>query len=124
MSDQGMAKIGKQFYSFREVAREVGEPTSTIRYWEQEFDGVSPRYSPGGTRRYRREDVDRLRLIRHLLKERKLTIQGAKEELTQRGSSLERRQEALDRLRVALESLRTLQSALATKPNEQISNDN
>lgn len=109
-----MAKGEKHFYSLREVAREVGEPTSTIRYWEQEFDGVNPRYSPGGTRQYRREDVDRLRLIRLLLRERKHTIPGAKEELARNGSALERQMDCLDRLRSALSGLRQLQDVLTT----------
>lgn len=112
MLSKSMAKTGKQFYSFKEVAREVGEPTSTIRYWEQEFDGINPRFSPGGTRRYRPEDIERLRLIRHLLKERKLTIPGAKEELRKRGSSLERKHEALTRLRAALADLKALQASM------------
>lgn len=108
-----MAKGEKQFYSTREAAREVGEPRSTILYWEQEFDGISPRFSPGGTRGYRREDIDRLRLIQYLLKVRKFTIEGAKLELAKRGTELERKQQALDQLKASLSELRKLQARLA-----------
>lgn len=108
-----MSKPQKLFYSLREVAKEVGEPSSTIKYWGTVFDGIEPHYTPGGTRRYRREDLDRLRIIRTLLKERRLTISGARAELAKRGSSLERRQEVILRLKSCLEQLRELADVLS-----------
>lgn len=69
----------KQYYSIGEVAAMFKENTSLIRYWEKEFPVLKPKKNKKGDRFFRPEDVKNLKLIYHLLRERKYTIEGAKE---------------------------------------------
>ncbi len=70
----------KSFYSIGEVANYLGVKTSTIRYWEKEFSQLSPRKF-SGERKYTKEDITIIEQIYYLLKVKKLSIKGAKEEL-------------------------------------------
>jgi DNA-binding transcriptional MerR regulator len=54
---------------------------SLLRFWENEFDILKPKKNPKGNRLFRPEDVKNIKLIYHLLRERKYTIEGAKEYL-------------------------------------------
>ena len=69
----------KQYYSIGDVATMFKENTSLIRYWENEFPILKPKKNKKGDRFFRPEDVKNLRMIYHLLRERKYTIDGAKE---------------------------------------------
>ncbi len=50
---------------------------SLIRFWEKEFDILKPKLNGKGDRHFRPEDVKNLKLIHHLLREKKYTIEGA-----------------------------------------------
>lgn len=69
----------KQYYSIGDVAAMFKENTSLIRYWENEFSILKPKKNKKGDRYFRPEDVKNLKMIYHLLRERKYTIDGAKE---------------------------------------------
>jgi DNA-binding transcriptional MerR regulator len=71
----------KHRYSIKEVARLCGLNESTLRFWETEFDEISPRKAPNGTRYYTEEDVESVRLVHHLVKERGMTLAGARRKL-------------------------------------------
>lgn len=71
----------KQYYSIGEVAEMFKVNTSLLRYWETEFDILKPRKNRKGDRFFRPEDVKNLQLIYHLLRQRKYTIEGAKDYL-------------------------------------------
>jgi len=53
--------------------------TSLIRFWETEFDIIEPRKNKKGNRQFTKEDIDDIKLIYHLVKERGFTLQGAKD---------------------------------------------
>jgi DNA-binding transcriptional MerR regulator len=69
----------KQYYPISEVAKWFRVNTSLLRFWENEFDILKPRKNRKGDRLFRPEDVKNLQLIYHLLRQRKYTIEGAKE---------------------------------------------
>lgn len=69
----------KQYYAISTVAAWFKVNTSLLRYWENEFDILKPRKNRKGDRMFRPEDVKNLQLIYHLLRQRKYTIDGAKE---------------------------------------------
>jgi DNA-binding transcriptional MerR regulator len=69
----------KQYYAISEVAGWFKVNTSLLRFWETEFDILKPRKNRKGDRMFRPEDVKNLQLIYHLLRDRKYTIDGAKE---------------------------------------------
>lgn len=106
-------QMAKVFYHVREVAQILGEPASTLKHWEREFPHVKPKYSAGGTRRYVQKDIDDLKLIKHLIRDKGLTIPGAREALSNRRDELERRADILARLKDCAIRLRELHAKLA-----------
>ena len=73
--------IEKIFFPIGEVAEIIGVTPSSIRYWENNFDELKPRKSSRGTRHFSQNDIELLKLICHLVKERGLTIKGARKKL-------------------------------------------
>ncbi len=79
-------KIEKIFYSIGEVAEIIGENQSLIRYWENQFDSLKPHKNKKGTRLFTKEDIETVKLIHHLVKERGLTLKGARQKLKENRS--------------------------------------
>ncbi len=73
----------KKYYAIGIVAEMFKVNQSLIRFWENEFDILKPKKNGKGDRLFRPEDVKNLKLIYHLLRERKYTMEGAKEYLKQ-----------------------------------------
>lgn len=69
------------YYSISEVSGMFDVRQSTLRYWEKEFDILQPKKNKKGTRYFTQADIDNLKIIFHLVKERGFTIQGAKDKL-------------------------------------------
>jgi DNA-binding transcriptional MerR regulator len=76
-------EIEKLFYSIGEVAAIFNVNTSLIRFWEKEFDLLKPDKNKRGDRMFSKRDIETIKLIYHLVKERGFTLQGAKEKLKQ-----------------------------------------
>ena len=74
-------KIEKVFYTIGEVAEMFDVNTSNIRFWENEFDILKPFKNKKGNRMFTKEDIENLKIIYHLLKDRGLTIKGAQMKL-------------------------------------------
>lgn len=72
-------EIEKRYYSIGEVAEELGVATSLIRFWEGEFDIIKPKKNRKGNRQFTKVDIDNVKLIYHLVKERGYTLQGARD---------------------------------------------
>lgn len=104
-------KSDKLYYTIKEVARmfKLNEPT--LRYWEKEFDIINPRRAPNGVRYYRKEDIDAVRQIYHLVKERGLTLAGARQKLRDNRDTVERQAELAARLKTVREELLNLKNA-------------
>lgn len=110
MTDSGITKL---YYSISEVAEMTDLEPHVLRYWESEFDILEPRKNRAGRRVYTADDIETVRLIKHLLKVDKYTIEGARQALERRkqreeGVPDEHKKALLD-LRVFLEKvLKTL----------------
>jgi DNA-binding transcriptional MerR regulator len=76
----------KQYYTISEVAQWFKVNTSLLRYWENEFDILKPRKTRKGDRLFRPEDVKNLQLIYFLLRQRKFSLEGAKQYLKENKS--------------------------------------
>lgn len=74
-------KIEKLYYSIGEVAEMFDVNTSLIRFWEKEFDILKPRKNKKGNRLFTKEDLENLHIIYHLVKERGMTLKGAKKKM-------------------------------------------
>ena len=79
--DLDKVTLDKQYYPISEVAAMFKVNASLVRYWENEFDILQPKKNRKGDRLFRQEDIHHLKLIYHLLRERKYTIEGAKQKL-------------------------------------------
>jgi DNA-binding transcriptional MerR regulator len=90
--------IQKKYYSIGEVAEMLDVKPSLIRFWESEFQQLSPRKNRKGNRTYTEGDIETLRSIYYLVKERKFTLKGAKEKLKQNPKDLEYEQRTRETL--------------------------
>ena len=95
----------KSYYSIGSVSAMFKVNASLIRFWENEFDILKPKKNAKGDRFFRPEDVKNLKLIYHLLRERKYTIEGAKEFL--------KNNKKADEKFAMIESLKNLRSFLS-----------
>src|ERR1700691_2768444 len=71
----------KLYFKIGEVSELLGVEPYVLRYWETEFTALSPKKSGTGHRLYRRKDVELLLRIKHLLYDKKFTIEGARQTL-------------------------------------------
>lgn len=68
----------KLYFRIGEVSRLAGVPPYVLRYWETEFPALAPKKSGTGHRLYRRKEVELLLEIKHLLYDKRYTIEGAR----------------------------------------------
>jgi DNA-binding transcriptional MerR regulator len=71
----------KLYFRIGEVSRIAGVPAYVLRFWEKEFPRIKPKRAPSGQRLYRKRDVERILTVKHLLYEKKFTIEGARRRL-------------------------------------------
>jgi DNA-binding transcriptional MerR regulator len=71
----------KLYFKIGEVSELLGVEPYVLRYWETEFTVLSPKKSGTGHRLYRRKDVELLLRIKHLLRDKRFTIEGARQSL-------------------------------------------
>jgi DNA-binding transcriptional MerR regulator len=92
-------EIEKLYYSIGEVSEMFSVAPSLIRFWESEFEIIQPKKNRKGNRQFTKEDIDNVRTIYHLVKEKGFTLQGAKEMLKNDSQSVKDKMEMLDCLR-------------------------
>jgi DNA-binding transcriptional MerR regulator len=102
----------KLFYSITEVAELFKVNASLIRFWEKEFDFLKPRKTAKGNRTYTKKDIENIKLVYHLVKEKGFTLQGAKEKLKQKPA------QEINKNLEAIESLNKLKSFLVELKNQ------
>lgn len=101
----------KLYYSIGEVAHMFDVNESTLRFWEKEFDIINPRKTGKGTRLYKQEDIDTIRLVFHLVKERGMTLAGAKQKLKDRRDEAVRQEDIVNRLKQIKAELLAMEEA-------------
>ncbi len=111
-------EIKKLYYRIGEVAEMFKVNTSTIRYWESEFDVLRPRKSTKGNRLFTERDLRYLQIIYQLVKVKGYTIQGAKDAMKQKFDKLEKNALMLRTLTDAKEFLLDLDKQLAEKQKD------
>lgn len=104
-------KEQRLFYSIGEVAQMFDINESTLRYWEKEFPTISPQKNIKGTRSYKRQDIEAIRIIHHLLKVQGLTIAGAKQRLKDNKAKTVQQTEIVKRLNNIKQELLSMQQA-------------
>ncbi|MDE5838884.1 MAG: MerR family transcriptional regulator [Paramuribaculum sp.] len=94
-----MESSEKKYYKIREVSELLEIPASTLRFWESEFSNLRPKRNAKGTRFYSQGDMERLQMIKFLVKDRGLHIEAAKKEMRNNPKGMENTARAIARLK-------------------------
>jgi DNA-binding transcriptional MerR regulator len=98
MDSEKKIRSDKMFYSIGEVATMFNVNTSLIRYWENEFDVIKPQKNKKGNRLFTQKDIENFHLIWHLVKERGMTLSGAKKKIKDNRTETEHNFELVKKL--------------------------
>jgi DNA-binding transcriptional MerR regulator len=114
MATSATGKNLKMYYSIGEVAKMVGVNETLLRYWETQFTQISPKKAGRGIRQYTESDIEQVRRVYHLVKERGLKISSAREVLSKNREGTVQTIEAVRRLREVRAQLAALRTSLAS----------
>lgn len=92
-------EIEKIYYTIGEVAERFEVATSLIRFWESEFSILHPKKNKKGNRQYTKTDIEKLKLIYHLVKDRGFTLNGAKDMLKKNPEELQNKMDTIESLK-------------------------
>jgi len=92
-------EIEKLYYSIGEVAELFNVAPSLIRFWESEFELIKPKKNRKGNRQFTKEDIDHVKTIYHLVKEKGFTLQGAKDMLRNDPQAIKDKMDLIDSLK-------------------------
>ncbi|MDY0197878.1 MAG: MerR family transcriptional regulator [Tenuifilaceae bacterium] len=98
-------KVEKLYYSIGEVADMFGVNTSLIRFWEKNFSIIKPKKNKKGNRLFTKADIQNFKVIFHLVKEQRLTLEGARKKLAENKKETINDFEAIDSLKRIKEML-------------------
>ena len=101
----------KRYYSIGEVAKAFNVKPSLLRFWEKEFKEIQPKKKQSGTRKYTPENILIIQFIYHLVKEKGMTLEGAKKQM-QVKSTDSHKQLILSKLEKIKDSLEKLKEKL------------
>jgi DNA-binding transcriptional MerR regulator len=107
-----MQELDKKYYKIGDVAQILGIPESTLRYWETQFTIVKPRRNAKNIRFYTPNDIETIRKIHYLVKEKGLKLDAAQSQLRANRDGVDKRFEVVDRLKDIKSQLQLLQQAL------------
>lgn len=85
-------------YSISEVAQKFGVTETLLRYWEKEFPNIKPEKGGRGIRQYSKEDIEQVGIVYNLVKERGMTLQGARDYIKANGSQMRTHLDVVNRL--------------------------
>lgn len=120
MPVQNTDKELKLYYSIGEVAQMFGVNESLLRFWEKEFPQLNPKKAGRNIRQYRKEDIETVKLIYHLVKERGMTLPGARQRLKNNKNNTLRNFEIVERLKSIREELVSMRNALDAFTYEEV----
>ncbi|PID90989.1 MAG: transcriptional regulator [Bacteroidetes bacterium] len=103
---------GKLYYKIGEVSKMVGEPASTLRYWENEFPQLKPMRTSKDRRKYTQEDVELIKRIHYYLRVEGMSPESVKKRLSANSDPEVRRVEAIQSITEAKELLLELKKLL------------
>ncbi|MFN9518284.1 MAG: MerR family transcriptional regulator [Bacteroidota bacterium] len=101
----------KLYYTIGEVADIIGEAPSLLRFWEKEFPQLKPIKNDKGIRKYSRKEVTEIKFVHHLLKDKGMTIDGARKYL-QDQKRIHEKAEMIDKLTNIKSFLMKLRNAI------------
>lgn len=110
-----MDVLDKKYYKISEVAEILDIPASTLRFWENRFTIIKPRRNDKGTRFYTPADIEKIRMVHYLVKEKGMRLEAAQEQIKRNQTGISKKVEALDRLKNIRDRLQTVLDALNSR---------
>jgi DNA-binding transcriptional MerR regulator len=108
-------ELDKKYYKIREVADILNIPASTLRFWESQFTVIKPHRNGHGTRFYTPRDIETIRMIHYLVKDKGLKLEAAQEQVKRNRTGVTRRFEVVERLQGIRHQLSLLLDAINTR---------
>lgn len=105
-------KVEKLYYTIGEVANMFDVNTSLIRFWEKNFEVIKPKKNKKGNRLFTKSDIENFKLIYHLVKEQRLTLEGARKKLNKNKEQTVNNFEAIEALKRIKEMLLEVENSL------------
>ena len=105
-------EIEKRYYTIGEAAVLLDVNTSLVRFWENEFDILKPKRNKKGNRLFSLKDVENLKLIYHLVKERGFTLEGAQKKLRDNKEDTAKNAEVVGKLKMIRQALMDIKREL------------
>ena len=111
-----MKTTEKKFYKIGEISKILDLPCSTLRFWEKELSILHPMRNAKNTRYYTLEDLEHLKMIHFLVKERGLKLAAAEKQIKKNRRNVSKVHDVTERLREMREDLLQLSEALNQIP--------
>ncbi|WP_289732483.1 MerR family transcriptional regulator [uncultured Duncaniella sp.] len=102
----------KKYYKISEVSEMLGLPMSTLRFWENHFPTINPRRSDRGTRFYTPRDIEAIRMIAYLVKDKGMKLEAAQEELKRNRDGVVKKFETVEKLKKIRATLQEMLDSL------------
>lgn len=93
----------------------IGLPASTLRYYENKFTIIKPHRNDRGTRFYTPDDIEKIRIVTFLVKEKGMKLEAAEQQIRHNHTGISRKVEAIESLRNIRLKLKTMLDALNTR---------
>ena len=110
-----MDNLNKKYYKISEVADILDIPASTLRFWERKFTVIKPRRNEKGSRFYTPSDIEKIRIVYYLVKEKGMKLEAAEEQLKRNQTGISKKVEAIETLRSIRTRLQNTLDALNTR---------
>lgn len=107
--------LQKKYYKISEVAEILSIAPSTLRFWEKQFTIISPKRNAYGTRFYTPADVETIRMVYYLVKEKGMRLDAAQQQIKNNRSGIDRKVQAINRLREIRHTLNMMLEAIDEK---------
>lgn len=107
-----VSDLDKKFYKISDVAEILGVPASTLRFWEKQFTIIKPRRNAKNIRYYTPQDIETIRKVYYLVKEKGLKLDAAQNQIIRNRANVDRRFEVVERLKSIRNELSELLSAM------------
>jgi DNA-binding transcriptional MerR regulator len=107
-----LPELTKLYYTIGEVAAMFDVAPSVIRYWDAEFPQLKPGKNSKGERKFTPRDIEQIKEIYHLVKEKGFTIDGARRELTTQKTDKKTHHKVIDKLKAIKQDIQKLKSDL------------
>lgn len=98
----------KLYYSIGEVASMFGVTETLLRFWEKEFPTIKPKKAGRGIRQYSQSDIDEIRKVHHLVKDKGMTLDGARNVIKRNKNVPNINAEVIGRLRAIRDELQEI----------------